>query len=162
MLKSIISVIAGYFFSVVATKVTDIVITQVICTLIFKVTATESIVFQLFSIFYYLLFALISGYITVKLSRHSELRHDLVLAVMFIIQGIIFMGTDQQLPIWWHTVYVLLVMPTVLLGGFIRMRSYQKEKLSHPTTTSSKPTNQSKPSKKKTTSSKSKKQTDKK
>ena len=128
MIRSIISVLVSYLFMAISSKALDIAIKDVLCKLIFDINPYESLILNISSILYYLILASISGYITVKLSSHSELRHDLVLAVMLIIAGIIYMGTDEQLPIWWHTIYVLLIMPSVLLGGFIRMRQYQKEK----------------------------------
>ena len=128
MIRSIISILASYLFMAISTKTIDIALLDVACQLILEINPYTYLSINILSVIYYLVLATISGYITVRLSHHSELRHDLVLALMLIIQGIIFMGTDEQLPIWWHTVYVLLIMPAVLLGGFIRMRQHQKDK----------------------------------
>ena len=127
MLKSILSVVIGYTSMIGLSKISHLIL-NLVSEKILLISLNESVPILLVYLAITTVISGFSGYLTVKFSSHSALRHDLVLAVILMIQGIIVMGTDTVIPAWWHTCYVMMLIPTILLGGYSRMRQIHKEK----------------------------------
>ena len=78
-----------------------------------------------FKFFYFLLFLILSGYYTVKFSTGTELRAPLILSVIVLFSSILKMLSDVSTsPDWYQVYHVIVIIPSIMTGGFIRMKQY--------------------------------------
>jgi hypothetical protein len=67
--------------------------------------------------------SVLAGWITATLATRSPMGHVWALALIHLSLGIFFQATAWTLfPIWYHLVFLGLVVPMTLWGGRIRTR----------------------------------------
>ncbi|MGI9078804.1 MAG: hypothetical protein ACR2G6_15980 [Gemmatimonadaceae bacterium] len=83
--------------------------------------ANESLPLQIVMLGYALLYSLFGGYVTATIAGRAETRHALALAVIHLLLGIFTVAESfERAPLWWHLVYLAVVAPGILLGGYMR------------------------------------------
>ena len=76
---------------------------------------------MLFSLFYGFMAATGGGYITALVARDRELAHAMALAGLSVLLSLVNMYTAAgKEPIWYQVSNMVLVVPAVLLGGYLR------------------------------------------
>lgn len=68
-----------------------------------------------------ILSSLAAGYVTTALVHTPERRHALILGVLLVGIGILVQAQFWQLmPLWYHVLFLVLLLPTTVLGGMLR------------------------------------------
>ena len=84
--------------------------------------------FMLFSLGYGGIMAVIGGYVTATIAHQAELRHTLVLAA--VIGGMALVSSaiaDGKEPLWYQLANLLIAIPAVILGGYLKSWRRQKK-----------------------------------
>lgn len=69
------------------------------------------------------LFSLAAGYVTALAARARPVQHALALGVVQLLIGIGFeVSYWSMLPVWYHLVFLVLLIPGNVLGGMLRAR----------------------------------------
>ena len=82
----------------------------------------ESVPVLLFVILRSVIFSVIAGYITALVARRKGIKHALALGILQLALGLI--ATAQfyhAAPLWYHVVFLLLLIPANVLGGQLRV-----------------------------------------
>ncbi|MCG8363178.1 MAG: hypothetical protein MJA27_07595 [Pseudanabaenales cyanobacterium] len=83
--------------------------------------------FMLFSLVYGGIMAVMGGYVTAAIANQAELKHALALAAVVGIMALVSMAAAQgQEPLWHQLANLLIAIPAVILGGFLK--GWRKEK----------------------------------
>jgi len=76
--------------------------------------------FLLFKIFHSVIASLISGYLAAIVANENR-RTTLILGILLLIVGIAFQVTVWSLlPIWYHLVFLALLIPVTIAGGKLK------------------------------------------
>lgn len=117
MIRSVLSVIAGYIFFYIAV---------LILWLAFGYGPDQdfqSSSFLIISIFFEALFAVGCGYLVALIADRMELLHAAILAALFVISGIAYLLLRlNHYPIWVPLSTIFVNAPCIILGGFIRRK----------------------------------------
>ena len=72
---------------------------------------------------------IVGGYVTALLAGRSELKHALGLGALSIAMSIleVLTFTGQQ-PLWYSIALMFLSIPSVLIGGYFRVRQVEEAK----------------------------------
>lgn len=74
-------------------------------------------------IIYACLLSVLAGFITARIARTDALRAVTILAVLQLMLGIGFEASAWRMtPVWYHLVFLALIVPTVLYGGKLGRR----------------------------------------
>jgi len=74
----------------------------------------------LFKLFHSIIASLISGYLAVLLSNENK-RTTTILGVLLLIVGIAVQASAWNLlPIWYHLIFLLLLIPMTIAGGYLK------------------------------------------
>ena len=116
MIRSIISVIAGYLVWMGATWIVWILFG-------YGIHDVPPTGFLVFSVLYESLFGLGGGYLTGVIAKRHIFRHSMVLAAFFAIGGVVSIIFETgQFPVWIPLSTIFITAPCVALGGYIRQR----------------------------------------
>lgn len=130
MMRSILAVIAGSAAWMLTALGTDTVLRNFAPAWFGENGKVESVPVLLLMMFYSLFFSVLGGYITALIAGRKEIKHALILGVLQFVMG--FMATVQfyeTAPLWYHVLFLTLLIPANLLGGQLRVA--QKRKLGH-------------------------------
>ena len=68
-------------------------------------------------------FGIVGGYVTALIAQVEEIKHAIGLVIFSLILAVCFMCVGSySLPHWYRILGILLVVPTVLLGGWLRAK----------------------------------------
>ncbi len=71
----------------------------------------------------HVLISLICGFITALIAKKNPMGHVLVLGFVNLAMGIfVQIGAWDLMPPWYHISFLILVIPGVLLGGWMKTR----------------------------------------
>lgn len=130
MIRSILSIIAGFILIGVLSLGTDAVVVSAMPGAFSPTGRTESVPVLLLTLAYVFVFAVIGCYLTARLAPQNPMKHALVLGVLGLIFSII--GTTlswNTAPVWYHVTALLMVMPAAWLGGRLREAQLSQVKL---------------------------------
>jgi hypothetical protein len=66
---------------------------------------------------------IVGGYVTAVIAQAEEIKHAIGLVIFSIILAVYFMCAGSYfLPHWYRILGILLIVPTVLLGGWLRVK----------------------------------------
>lgn len=69
------------------------------------------------------IFSIGAGYVTAMVAKRKEIAHTLALGLLQLALGIYFeLSYWELLPVWYHLVFLVLLIPGNVSGGYIRMR----------------------------------------
>ena len=127
LLRSIISILIGWFTAFSCTAVTLIVLalfnqntfrpgidlpTRWLVTIL-AISST---------------YGVLGGYVTAVISARAEMLHGALLAVLSFAVAIYFLYfTENSTPHWYRLLGLVLVIPTTILGAWIRIKHYEKQ-----------------------------------
>lgn len=64
--------------------------------------------------------SLLSGYLAAIVANENK-RTPLILGVVLLLVGVYFECTSwNQLPVWYHLVFLLLLIPVTVAGGYLK------------------------------------------
>ncbi|MGI9107410.1 MAG: hypothetical protein ACR2G4_14315 [Pyrinomonadaceae bacterium] len=130
MLRSIFAVIAGSVVWMVTALGMDAMLMSLAPMWFGENGKVESLPVLLLMLSYSLSFSVLGGYVTALIAGRKEVRHALILGVLQLVMGLAatirFFDTA---PVWYHVLFLTLLIPTNVLGG--RLRVAQKRKVSH-------------------------------
>ncbi len=121
MLRSVLAVVAGFFFIGFLAFGMDAVVRNAMPGAFSASGRVDSVPLLLFIAAYVFVFAVAGCYLTARLAPRRPMLHALVLGVLgliFNVAGTIAMW--ETAPVWFHGVSLLLVMPAAWLGGWLR------------------------------------------
>ena len=122
MLRSILAVIAGSVTWMLTALGTDSLLMSMFPQWYNAGGRVESVPILLFTGFYSLLFSVLGGYVTALIAGRSELQHVFILGVLQFLMGIVatikFWDTA---PVWYHIIFLALLIPANMLGGQLRL-----------------------------------------
>lgn len=83
----------------------------------------ESVPLLSFLIVYSVILSVIAGYVTALIARRLEIAHAFALGLVQLALGIFFEAQNWSLlPVWYHLIFLALLIPGNLLGGQLRAR----------------------------------------
>jgi hypothetical protein len=127
MLRSILAVIAGSVVWMVTALGMDAILMSLWPQWFVEGGKVESVPLLLFTMCYALLFGVLGGYVTAVIARRAEVKHALALGILQLLMGIAatikFWDTA---PAWYHIAFLTLLVPAILLGGWLRANRRHK------------------------------------
>ncbi|MBV9209452.1 MAG: hypothetical protein JOZ52_02420 [Acidobacteria bacterium] len=127
MVRSILAVIAGSVTWMLTALGTDAVLMNTFPQWYNGGGRVEDVPVLLLSGFYSLLFSVLGGYVTALIAGRRELQHAFILGVLQLLMGIVAtIKFWERAPVWYHLIFLLLLIPANLLGG--RLRARQKSR----------------------------------
>ena len=82
----------------------------------------ESVPVLLFTLLRSLIFSIIAGYLTALIAKRQEIQCALALGVLQLALGIIAtVQFYESAPLWYHLLFLVLLIPGNLLGGQLRI-----------------------------------------
>ena len=127
MLRSILAIIAGSVAWMVTALGMDAVLMALAPQFFDGNGKVESLPLLLFMMAYSLSFSVLGGYVTAFVAKRKELQHALALGMLQFAMGLAatvkFFDTA---PLWYHVLFLTLLIPAILIGG--RLRMMQKHK----------------------------------
>jgi hypothetical protein len=73
-------------------------------------------------------YGVLGGYVTAVIAARAEIIHGALLAVLSFAVAIYFLYiTENSTPHWYRLLGLALVIPTTLLGVWIRIKHYEKQ-----------------------------------
>ena len=83
-----------------------------------------------FTILRSVIFSIIAGYLTAWLARWGEIKHAVALGVLQLTFGIVVSAqTFNVLPMWYHLIFNLLLIPGNVFGGWLRAIKFQRARV---------------------------------
>lgn len=68
-------------------------------------------------------FSVVAGFVTTAFSRSNGLLHAWILAFLQLAFGIVAeVQYWHLLPFWYHALFLLLLVPATLLGGYLQVK----------------------------------------
>jgi len=122
MLRSILAIIAGSVAWMVTALGMDALLMAIAPHWFSANGKVESVPLLLFMMAYSLSFSVLGGYVTALVARRKELQHALALGVLQFAMG--FAATIKffdTAPLWYHVLFLTLLIPAILIGGQLRM-----------------------------------------
>ena len=66
-------------------------------------------------------FHVLAGYLTAAIARRREIAHALALGILQLTIGIgVQIGYWEVMPLWYHLIFLVAIVPSCLIGGRIR------------------------------------------
>jgi len=129
MIRSLLSVALGYVVMLVAMIVGDTALTALAPGVMPQPGEPPDPVYFAFKLGTGFFFIMAGGYMTALLAGRQELIHALGLGAlsvaMSILEAIYYPG---QQPLWYSIALMFLSIPSVLIGGYFRVRQVEDEK----------------------------------
>ncbi len=120
MLRSILAVVAGN----ISWAVLWVGSNAILATLFpaqYKAEKKEYVPMLLLLIIMSFIFSIIAGYLTARIAERKEIAHTIVLGVLQLAMGVAAqMANYDALPLWYHLVFLALLIPGNVLGGMLR------------------------------------------
>ena len=67
--------------------------------------------------------SLLAGYLAARIARHSELTHALLTGLLSVLTWLRHSANHfESAPVWHHVVFLSVIIPFALLGGYLRSR----------------------------------------
>ena len=121
MLRSVLAVVAGFFFIGFLAFGADALMRSALPGVYSPSGRVDSVPVLLLVMGYVFVFAVAGCYLTARLAPRRPMLHALTLGALglaFNVVGTIMMW--ETAPVWFHAVSLLLVMPAAWLGGWLR------------------------------------------
>lgn len=119
MIRSILAVLAGNIIWAILFLGSNAILARLLPAQI-KADKIESVPALLLLLALSLIFSIIAGYITARIAKRKEITHTLVLGVLQLAMGIAAqMANYDAVPLWYHIVFLLLLIPGNLFGGWL-------------------------------------------
>lgn len=123
MARSILAVITGYLAMAGGIGALAAVLRIVLPGIYPQPGKAPSLAFMILTLIYGAFGAVVGGYVTGIVAKHSEVKHALALGAvavaLAIVSMILFWGLQ---PVWYQVALVVIVGPAVWLGGWLRGR----------------------------------------
>jgi hypothetical protein len=121
MLKSILAVIAGSVVWMATALGTDVFLMNVFPNWFGEGGRVDSVPVLLLMMCYSLGFSVLGGYVTGLIAGRAEVKHALALGLLQLAMGAVATAQHwDQAPAWYHVVFLALLVPANLLGGYLR------------------------------------------
>jgi hypothetical protein len=123
MIRSIVSVIAGFVFFVLAVWALDAILG-------FEQGARPEGLVLVLIICFEAVVTFVSGYLTAMIAKRKEMLHALIIFGVFGLMGVVGFIVHALDPAktmdWLGLVYIFIIAPCALLGGLVRKRQSDK------------------------------------
>lgn len=131
MLRSILAVIAGSLTWMVTALGSDALLMAFAPHWFQASGRVESVPVLLLMMTYSLAFSVLGGYVAALIAARREVLHAFALGLLQLAMGIV--ATIQfwaTAPAWFHIVFLLLLVPANVLGGYLRAGQKRRARLS--------------------------------
>ena len=83
-----------------------------------------------FTILRSFIFSIIAGYLTAWIAQWGEIKHAVALSILQLTFGVVVSAqTFNILPMWYHLIFNVLLIPGAVLGGWLRALKFQRASL---------------------------------
>ncbi len=122
MLRSVLSVIAGSAIWTVLWLTSNQAILAALPGYFRPDGTTDSTGVLLLILVLSVIYSVIAGFVTAAVAARSEMRHALALGILQLIFGIIAQSQFWDvMPLWYHLIFLALLIPGNLAGGKLRL-----------------------------------------
>jgi hypothetical protein len=119
MLRKIVSIVAGFILWALLWIVIGAVLRAVFPGNIHEDGSTESTVLLLVFVVLSVVFSILAGAMTVRIAATGSMEQALLLGIVLFAVGLLVeIAYWTVLPIWYHVLFLLLLVPAVLYGGW--------------------------------------------
>ncbi len=121
MLRSILSVVAGFVLWTVLWLGTNSIITLATPDSFNEDGSTDSAGILLLILVLSVIYSVASGYVTALVARQDGERHALYLGILLLAVGLMVqISVWALMPLWYHLPFLLLLIPAAMYGGRLR------------------------------------------
>ena len=127
ILRSVAAIISGFIVITLLSLGADAVIMNLSPELFTGDGSTKNFVPLIFALLYSCFFYAAGGYVTAWIAQRFEVLHAFALALLLLVMTIL--ATVQMFdtaPLWWHLAILILIIPSVMIGGYLRSSSKRK------------------------------------
>ena len=118
MVKSVLAVIAGFALWSILWLGSNAAMAQVFASKFQEDGSTESGAILAAFLVISLSCSVLAGFLTARLANRAPMKHVLILGIIQVVIGIAVQAQYWELlPIWYHLIFLLLLLPGHLLGG---------------------------------------------
>lgn len=119
--KTIIGVIVGFIVWTILWLGSDAVIRAIAPDMVpGEDLSNISTTYLLIKLVSSVIFSIVSGYVAAMLA-HESAKTTLYLGILLLLVGIFFQSAAwNQIPLWYHLLFLLLLIPMTILGGKLR------------------------------------------
>lgn len=121
--RSVLAILAGVVTWMILAFGTDAFMTLIFPNQFTYGEPVESVSLLLVLATYSLGYAVVAGYVTAWLAKRKAIQHALVLGIVqLILAGTATYFQVNVAPVWYHVLVLTLIIPTHVLGGWLRRR----------------------------------------
>ncbi len=121
--RSILAVLAGFLAWSILWVVSNIVIAGAFPEAFAEDGSTQSVGLLALLLFDSAAFSILSGWLTGVVAKVKQVAHGIALGVALLAVGIaVQAGYWDVLPIWYHLIFLALLLPMATLGGRLAVR----------------------------------------
>lgn len=121
MIRSILAVALGFIAIVALALLTDVILMSVTPDSFTHSGATRNVPLLVLALVYTSMFMVVGGYVTALVAKGAEIKHAIALGVcQLLMSAVASVQYSETAPVWWHVAALTLIIPSVLLGGYIR------------------------------------------
>lgn len=121
--RSILAVLAGFLAWSILWVVSNIVIAGAFPEAFAEDGSTQSVGLLALLLFDSAAFSLLCGWLTGVVAKAKQVAHGVALGVALLVVGIaVQAGYWDVLPIWYHLIFLVLLLPMATLGGRLAVR----------------------------------------
>ena len=124
MIRNILSVLAGFAVWTVLWLASNAAIAAALPSAFGEDGATDNAAILVLFLVLSVVFSVVAGYLCVRLAREKPMRLALILGVLLLTVGIfVQIQFWDVMPVWYHLIFLALLIPGVLLGARQRQRA---------------------------------------
>ena len=128
MLRSTLAVIAGFALWTVLWLAANRALTAAMSDSFNEDGVTDNNVVMIVAILLSVIFSMLAGYTTATVAKVNEMKPVVVLAVIQVVIGTIKeISYWNVIPIWYHVILLVLLAPSIIIGGRLALRRKQGE-----------------------------------
>lgn len=127
MVRSILSVLAGFAAWTVLWLASNAAVMAVAPGSFREDGTTDSVGILVLILVLSVVFSVVAGWLCAKLARRNAMAHALGLGVVLLIVGVfVQMQYWDVMPVWYHVLFLALLIPGALLGGRTQLDGEEK------------------------------------
>lgn len=122
--RSILAVVAGFIAWSILWLLSNIAIAGAFPEAFREDGTTQSVGILVLLLFDSATFSLLSGWLTGFVAKGREMHHGLVLGIVLLAVGVaVQIGYWDVMPLWYHLIFLVLLLPMAALGGKLRQNA---------------------------------------
>lgn len=122
MLRSIIAIVCGSMVIAALSLSADAVLMGVSPESFSASGRSENSSLLMLTLVYSAIFSVLGGYVAAWVAKRQELKHALALGLwQLVLSTLSAIQFSETAPLWWHAIFLLLIVPAIWCGGYLRL-----------------------------------------